>query len=97
MNLTDLIRDQGLNQVQTLYLLNSQERIVSGLQAYQEIATMAQTAATATPETAKALAERAQDLLPIADRVFQDGWLDYQQALISSGLAPTPPAGGIGG
>jgi hypothetical protein len=97
VNLSDLLRDQGLNEAETIYFLNSQEGLVSGLQVYERVAALAGEAAAARdPGTARAIAREAKALLPVANSVFEDAWFDYQEALGRVGLA-APSVPGLGG
>jgi hypothetical protein len=98
VDLPTLIRqNEGLDVTTTNYVLNSQARTVAGLELYGRVASMVAeaTADDVDAATADALVAEAQALLPIAKRVFDQGYADYTEALAtfqllvpSSGLSP---------
>ena len=89
--------NEGVDLATTNYLLNSQARMVDGLQIYGRVAGLV-TDATADgvdPAVADALIEQANKLVPLAKRVFDEGYTDYTSAKGSVGLLQ--PTSGIPG
>jgi hypothetical protein len=94
VDLAALIRDRGLDAVTANVVLNSREKMLSGLQLYGRVASMVRdaTAERVDPAVAEALIAEAADLLPLAKRAFDDGYVDYTSALTTVNLfQPTVP------
>jgi hypothetical protein len=88
VDLPTLIRDnEGLDVAATNYVLNSKARMLDGIDLYGQVAKLVKTAVT-TDDAAVADASiaAARDLVPIAQRVFAEGYADYTQALARVGL-----------
>jgi hypothetical protein len=99
VDLTTLIRGNGLDLATTNYLLNSQSRMLDGVDLYGQVAKLVKTAVTADDPavTAAAIAE-AKALLPVATRIFNDGYSDYTEARAKAGLVqPAPGLSGLSG
>jgi hypothetical protein len=93
VDLPTLIRDnEGLDLASTNYVLNSKARMLDGIDLYAQVAKLVKTAVT-TDDAAvsEASIAEAKALLPIAQRVFAEGYGDYTQALAGVKLLPQPP------
>jgi hypothetical protein len=95
VDLPKLIRDHpGIDVVLTNYLLNSKTRMVEGLQLYGRVAAQVEAAAEAEdPAVVAALIAAAEALLPIATRIFNEGYADYTESLSRAGLLQPTPGG----
>jgi hypothetical protein len=94
VDLPTIIREnEGLDVATTNYLLNSKTRMVEALQLYGRVASIVAgaTADGVDPGGADTLAAEAEALLPIAKQIFDEGYMDYSQALAEYELlTPTP-------
>ena len=100
VDLPTLIRDRGLDVATANYVLNSRARMLNGLELYERVAAIvdAATAEDVDPALVEALSVQATELLPLAQRVFDEGYTDYTSALASVGLLqPTPGLPGASG
>jgi hypothetical protein len=97
VDLPTLITDnEGLDLATTNYVLNSKARMLDGIDLYGQVAKLVKTAVNADDAavTEASIAE-AKALLPIAQRVFAEGYSDYTEALAKVGLLQ-PAAGAPG-
>jgi len=85
--------NEGVDLATTTYLLNSQARMVDGLQLYGRVAAMVSdaTAEDVDPAVADALTEQANKLAPVAKGVFDEGYSDFTSAKGSVGLLQSTP------
>lgn len=100
VDLPTLIRDsEGLDLATTNYVLNSKARMLNGIGLYGQVAKLVKTATAAgDPAAAEASIAEAKALLPIARRVFEEGYADYTAARASVGLLqPTAGLSGLPG
>ncbi len=99
VDLPALVREKGLDLATTNYVLNSKARMLDGIELYGRVAMLVKTAATADdPAVADASISEAKALLPIATRVFNEGYSDYTESLAQVGLLqPTPGLSGLSG
>ena len=100
VDLPTIITDnEGLDLATTNYVLGSKARMIDGLELYGEVAAGVKTSVTADdPAVAKPSVDRAKALLTIAERVFDEGYSDYTEALGQVGLLqPTPGLSGLSG
>ncbi len=99
VDLVALIRGKGVDLATTNYLLNSQARMIDGIELYGRVAKLVKAAMTAgDPAATEASIAEAKALLPIATRVFGDGYSDYTESLAQAGLLqPTPGLSGLSG
>jgi hypothetical protein len=96
VDLPTLIRDKGLELATTNYVLNSKARMLDGIVLYGRVAKMVKTAVTADdPAVTEVSIADAKALLPIATRIFNEGYSDYSEALAGAGLLQ--PSGGLSG
>ncbi|HEV8564641.1 MAG TPA: hypothetical protein VGR41_06975 [Actinomycetota bacterium] len=95
VDLSTLIAGKGLVAKEAIWVLDSQKRMVLGLELYGEAATLMADVAGLPEEDQTRLARRAAALAELADEAFQDGYQNYTNALASVGLfaGATPPAG----
>jgi hypothetical protein len=91
--LTDTIRDQGLDVAETNYVLNSRDKVVEALSVYRQAIEVAAAASDASGGERVRLARIAADLRDRAVAQFADGFEDLSQAKASVGIVeqPTPP------
>jgi hypothetical protein len=89
---TLITKDEGLDLATTNYVLNSKARMLDGIDLYAQVAKLVKTAVT-TDDAAvtEASIAQAKALLPIAQRVFAEGYGDYTQALAGVGIVQQPP------
>jgi hypothetical protein len=96
VDLPTLIRGHGLDLAATNYVLNSKTRMLDGIDLYSQVAKLVRTAVTTDdPAVARASIAEAKALLPIAKRVFDEGYSDYTEAQAQVGLLQ--PATGLPG
>jgi hypothetical protein len=95
--LTDAIRNQGLDVAETNYVLNSRDKIVEALRVYREGVDLARQAAGASGEEREALAAIAVGLRDRATSQFADGYDDLVQAQASVGIVQQPSVPGLSG
>ncbi|MEP6476859.1 MAG: hypothetical protein ABJC60_06270 [Actinomycetota bacterium] len=93
VDLPALISANGaLDLATTNYVLNSKARMMDGLELYAQVAKLVKTAVTSDdPAVTEASIAEAGTLLPIAARVFQEGYADYTEARAAVGLLQAPP------
>lgn len=97
-DLVKQIRSKGFNVTQVNYLLNSQTKMVEGLQLYVQAATLARGAVAAKgPGAVKAAAAQATAVQKLAEKIFNEGFSDYSQVLPTVGLFQQPQAPSIPG
>jgi hypothetical protein len=97
VDLPTLIRDnEGLDLASTNYVLNSKARMLDGIDLYAQVAKLVKAAATTDDDAVtQASIDEAKALLPIAQRVFSQGYSDYTEALAGVGLLQ--PGAGLPG
>jgi len=97
-DLVSQIRNKGFDVAQANYLLNSQTRMVEGLQLYGQAAAVARSAAGAKgADAVKTAAAQAAAIQKLAEKIFNEGFSDYSQMLAAVGLFHQPQAPGISG
>ena len=95
IKLSEVIRDKGFDLATTNYMLNSQARMVHGLNLYAKVASLLTLATNERdPDRQAALLTEAKDLAGLAATIYREGYSDYSQAMQYAGLAgPTIPGG----
>ena len=86
IDVLDLVRNKGFNEVFVTYMLNSKARMVQGLKLYQQVAVMVREAAQAPEQERADLLAIAADILEVATQTFDDGFADLIQAQAKAGL-----------
>jgi len=89
-----LVRDKGFPFRLVNYLFNAKSKMVYGLKLYGQAALSIARAGEASGSEREDLLASAKGVIPIAQQVFSDGYSDYTEALIMTGLfTPTfqPP------
>jgi hypothetical protein len=95
--LTDTIRDQGLDVAETNYVLNSRDKVVVALATYREAIELATAASDALGGERERLATIAIDLRDRAVAQLADGFDDLAQAKASVGIVERPAVPGLTG
>lgn len=95
--LTDSIRDQGLDVAETNYVLNSRDKIVEALRVYREGIDLSREAADASGADREALTAIALGLRDRAVAQLADGYDDLVQAQTSVGIVQQPDVAGLSG
>ncbi len=93
VDLVEVIRDKGFSLDLVNYLLNSQTRMVEGLDLSEQVALTLQEAAQSNGAEREALLASAAGVWPTAKKVFDEGYSDYIQAETMVGLFNPLPAG----
>lgn len=88
--LRDAVASKGFDVGQVDDFLNSQTRLQDALQLYQQAAAIAILAAKSKGADVKTIATQAAAVKTSADKLLQEGWTDYQNALADGGLVQTP-------
>lgn len=89
-----IVAGKGFEENIVLYVINSQSRMVQGLELYEQAALLASHAASLEADEAAALATRAKQFVSIAKSVFADGYQDYVEVQFRAGIyTPTVATG----
>lgn len=98
-----IVRDRGFPRDLTLYFVNSQRQMTQALKLFEQAAVLAQEAAKAEGDQAKALAASSKAVLEVASELFADGYSDFVEVQVAGGIyqppmpsQPTLPTGPTG-
>lgn len=90
------VRGRGLDQLFVVYVLGSQERLVTSLRLYEQAGELVAMAAEAPQgEQRDLLAERARGVIEIARSTFESGFSDYVEASTLAGLFEAASTGNL--
>lgn len=85
---------KGFEEIDVLYVINSQLRMAQALRLYEHAALLAEDAATTEGDAGVELATRAKEIVQLAKRIFADGYQDYVEAQFRAQVfQPVSPVG----